>query len=111
MKLFNSSGLRFRILMTCTSAIALLIGNKATAGITYPQLILSDNPVVYYRFEETGSAPQAIDSTTNQLDANYVYNTGPDGTFPELGQPGIDTNAAFLKFYTDSSMTVSQWRH
>ena len=75
-------------------------------AVTYPQLILSDNPVVYYQMEESQGAPQAIDSTTNLINATYVYDTGSAGTFPELGLPGIDSNSVFLKFYTDTNLAV-----
>ena len=67
---------------------------------------MSDNPVVYYEFEEMQGAPQAVDSTTNAINATYVYDTGSAGTFPELGLPGIDTNSIFLKFYTDPDLSV-----
>ena len=92
-------------IMTLISAISLLVANTTKAA-TYPQLILSDNPVVYYEFEEIQGASQAMDSTTNGINATYVYDTGSDGTFPELGLPGIDTNSIFFKFYTDPDLSV-----
>ncbi len=95
------------ILMTLSSAFTLLTNHTAVAGKvpTYPDLILSDNPVAYYRLEELPGASQAIDSTTNQLNGNFVFDTGPDGTFPELGEPGIDTNSVFMKYYQASDLT------
>ncbi len=105
MKMSQNRGVGVGGIITLISAISLLVSNT-TSATTYPQLILSDNPVVYYEFEELQGASQAMDSTTNGINATYTYDTGNAGTFPELGLPGIDTNSIFLKFYTDTNSTV-----
>src|SRR5579859_407036 len=91
------------LLLPFATAVVLFISRVANAA--YPDLILSDHPVAYYRLEET-SGSTAIDSSTNGLNANYIFDTGQDGTFPELGLPGITTNSVFLKYYTDSNSLV-----
>lgn len=55
---------------------------------SYPELVLSNNPVAYYRLEEV-SGTIAFDASSNHFDGTYVLN----GTFPEQGAPGIDTNS------------------
>src|ERR1700723_1786383 len=105
MKLIRIYWMRLSVMMIFISCITLLSCHTSNAT-TYPQLILSDNPVAYYQLEELSGATQALDSTTNGINANYAFDTGPDGTFPELGLPGIDTNSVFFKFYTDSNLTV-----
>src|ERR1700684_3679024 len=107
MKLIRKTSMRLSVLMTSLSTLTLLMNHTASAGSTptYPQLILSDNPVVYYRLEELPGASQAVDSSTNGINATYAFDVGPDGTFPELGQPGIDTNSVFLKYYTSPDLS------
>ncbi|HEX3798277.1 MAG TPA: LamG-like jellyroll fold domain-containing protein [Verrucomicrobiae bacterium] len=102
MKLIKRSGLSLGVLMTCVSAIALFSSQKAKATQTYPQLILSDNPVAYYRLEETNGTT-ALDSTTNHLDGEYLFADGADGSFPQLGLPGIDTNSVTFKLESDNT--------
>ena len=94
---------RSLVLLPWMAAFAFLV--VAAAKAAYPDLIMADHPTVYYRLEET-SGTTAFDSSTNGLNASYVVDSGPDGNFPELGLPGIDTNSVFFKYYTDSSMTV-----
>src|SRR5271170_6864056 len=80
----------------CASAAALIIplgaALSASAQATnYAATILSNHPVAYYQLQELPGAPQAIDSTTNALNANYDYDAS--GETPVLGFPGIDTNS------------------
>lgn len=67
---------------------ALILTSLSGANAAYPDLILSDHPVAYYRLEET-SGSTAADSSGNGFTAYYT------GT-PLLGQPGIDTNSISL---------------
>ena len=82
------------------SAAALVISLAAALSTlaqstNYPATILSNNPVAYYQLQELPGATVAVDSTTNGLNANYLFDTS--GETPELGFPGIDTNSiAFL---------------
>jgi hypothetical protein len=73
------------------TAVIVMPGIPASNAATYSDLILSDNPVAYYRLEEPAGAITAIDSSPNQFDATYVYNSAT--TSPQLGLPGIDTNS------------------
>jgi hypothetical protein len=82
----------------CLFAIILLRAVAASAA-TYPDTILSDHPVAYYRLEELTGATTAVDSSGNGLDGSYVLNNA--GTFPQLGLPGIDTNSVAFNGGTD----------
>ncbi len=66
---------------------------------TYPDTILADHPVAYYRLEELSGATTAADSSGNGLDATYMPNSA--GTYPKLGLPGIDTNSVLFNGGTD----------
>ena len=58
----------------------------------YPTTILADNPAAYYRLEET-SGTTAVDSSASGLfPGTYITS----GSYPILGQPGIDTNSITL---------------
>jgi hypothetical protein len=69
------------------------------AATTYPDLILSDHPVVYYRLEET-SGSTAADSSGHGFDGAIVNDA--TATFPKLGQPGIDTNSMLFSGGADN---------
>ena len=88
MKTERQPGLRKQISLLC-AALFLQFGIPM-AYAAYPDLILSNNPVAYYRLEEV-AGPTAFDSTANHFDATYVPNGA--GTSPELGLPGILTNS------------------
>jgi Concanavalin A-like lectin/glucanases superfamily len=85
--------IRKPLLLPFAAAITLLYQHPTHAA-TYPQTILADNPVAYYRFEETSGAT-AVDSSTNANNGfiNYVTQTDGITTFPQLGEPGLDTNS------------------
>ena len=73
---------------------AFLSAATAFGAATYPDTILSDHPVAYYRLEELPGASTAVDSSGSGFDATYVSN--PAGTYPKLGLPGIDTNSVLF---------------
>lgn len=62
------------------------------AHADYPATILADNPMVYYRLEETSAAVANDSSSTGAFPGAYVT----AGVFPTLGQPGITTNSIAL---------------
>ncbi len=68
---------------------------------SYPNLILSESPAAYYRLEEQNGAAIAIDSSSNQFNGDYTFDTGSAGVFPEQGLPGIATNSVLFKVYQD----------
>jgi hypothetical protein len=83
-----------RRLSASAAALVISIGAAQTSSAqatNYAATILSNNPVAYYQLQELPGATTAADSTTNGINATYEYNT--EGTVPELGLPGIDTNS------------------
>jgi hypothetical protein len=56
-------------LLLASGFAALLWGNLALAA--YRDEVLAENPVAYYRFEET-SGTTAIDTTANSNDGTYM---------------------------------------
>jgi hypothetical protein len=93
----------FRHLSAGVAALVISLGAARTAsaqGTNYPATILSNNPVAYYQLQELPGATTAIDSTANDLKANYSYDMS--GGTPVLGFAGIDTNSiAFLGNLSD----------
>jgi len=82
-------------------AAAFLLLVLPAAGADYATTILSNNPSAYYQFNELAGASLAVDSSTNGNDATYVYNDYgfPEAISPQLGLPGIDTNALAFNGY------------
>jgi hypothetical protein len=76
--------------LACLATLPLV--GLSTAQAAYPDLVLSNNPVAYYRLEEV-SGTVAADATPNHFDAAYVVNQD----YPQLGLPGITTNSAFFQ--------------
>ncbi|HEX4120514.1 MAG TPA: LamG domain-containing protein [Verrucomicrobiae bacterium] len=79
-------------------AAALFFAVGAAYAADYPSTITNDNPVVYYRFEDSTNlglptyASNSSPSDPNQaLQGTYNYNG--ENTSPLLGLPGIDTNS------------------
>lgn len=73
-------------------AAALLLSCLGTArALDYPTTILGDHPAAYYRMEETDGTTMT-DASGAGRDGNYFQ----DGSYPSLGQPGIDTNSIAL---------------
>src|SRR5579883_3072890 len=88
-------------MLTCLAMLAQFAVSPAQATQTYPQLILGDQPVAYYRLEELPGASTAIDSSTNGFDGTYNYDQ--NNAFPVLGEAGIDTNSIQFHPYSDSN--------
>jgi hypothetical protein len=76
------------------AAAYLLLGMRAANATSYPATILGDNPIAYYRFEETSGTTAFDSSSTGSFPGTYFFST--DNLYPELGQPGIDTNSILL---------------
>ncbi len=91
--------------MTCVSSIALLIGNKADAAPTYPQLIYPTTPSHIIVLRKLMARPKRLTPLRTSSTPTLFLMWVRTGTFPELGQPGIDTNCVFMKSITkDSSL-------
>ena len=86
-----------RRLSVAGAALLTSIGAAQATGTNYSATILADGPVAYYQMQEPAGAGTLIDSSSNALNGSYTYNDGVPPS-PELGQPGIDTNAAFFTF-------------
>jgi hypothetical protein len=93
-----------KFMLLAAAASGALFG-ASSASAAYPDVILGDHPVAYYRMEELTNATVTIDSTTNGLNGTIDYDQDTNGVndYPELGLPGIDTNSYFFKTYTDAS--------
>ncbi|MGA2871452.1 MAG: LamG domain-containing protein, partial [Verrucomicrobiota bacterium] len=93
-KLFKGN---YNVLLS--AATFALLGIQA-AKADYPSTILADNPLGFYRLDETGLATTAVDSSASgAFPGVYVQNYGgPGGTtiYPVEGLPGIDTNSIEL---------------
>jgi len=77
------------------SATIVCAAFAAGAQVSYNATVLSNNPIAFYEFNDPfGSSAAADSSATGQYPGSYEYST--DGLYPELGQPGIDTNSILL---------------
>ena len=74
--------------MSLTAAVTLLLGIRTASALDYPSTILADNPLAYYRLEETSGYVAADSSASHAFPGDYIVSS----TFPFLGWPGIDTN-------------------
>lgn len=88
-------------------AAVVLPGARMANAADYPTTILGDNPIVYYRFEET-SGSTAVDSSASGLFPGD-YNNSSDGLYPELGQVGIDTNSIHVSASDPSDVTAGYY--
>jgi len=91
---------RSYLALTC----AILAALAGTAQAAYKDIVLANNPVAYYRLEET-SGTTAFDATANHFDAAYAQDTDTNGVtvWPIMGLPGIGTNSLLFRYYVDSS--------
>ncbi|HTV39610.1 MAG TPA: LamG-like jellyroll fold domain-containing protein [Candidatus Sulfotelmatobacter sp.] len=86
----NSVAMKF-----AASATIVCAAFAAGAQVSYNATVLSNNPIAFYEFNDPfGSSAAADSSATGQYPGSYEYST--DGLYPELGQPGIDTNSILL---------------
>ena len=87
------------------AAALAFIGIRAASAADYPTTILADNPIAYYRLEET-SGPAAADSSASGAFPG-TYNVS--GSYPLLGQPGIDTNSIVVSGGETASVTAGYY--
>jgi len=93
MKSKSKSIIRKHNLLLSTLTFALL-GIRAASATDYSSVILADNPLAYYRLEETSGTTAIDSSSSGQFPGTYINNN--NGPFPFLGWPGIQTNAVAL---------------
>jgi hypothetical protein len=77
-------------LLFAASFTSLVAGMAGAAD--YPAAILADNPLAYFRLEETSGATAFDGSASGAFPGAYVTS----GAFPVLGWPGMETNAIAL---------------
>jgi len=85
----NMTGRRFS-LAVLTPALCLMAASAARAD--YFSTITNDNPVAYFRLEETNGTVAADSSASGAFPGTYITS----GSYPILGQPGIGTNSISL---------------
>jgi hypothetical protein len=86
-------------------AAVVIFGLPAADAATYPDTVLQDNPIAYYRLEETSGTTAADSSTSGAYPGTYNVN----GAYPQLAQPGIDINSISLQAATPSSVTAGYY--
>lgn len=85
-----------RILRVPLAAAALVLSAGAMSAESYRALVLSENPVAYYRLEEPNGEMTAVDSSAAAaFPGNYIYSS--DGLYPKLEQPGIEVNSGYFR--------------
>src|SRR5208283_1406991 len=89
------------------SAVCLWLGPSSAKAADYPTTILADNPIAYYRLEETTGTTAFDSSASGQFPG--TYNSSTDGLYPILGEPGIDTNSILLSAADPSSVTAGYY--
>jgi len=89
-----------------SAAIGLVSVSSALADTTYVNTVLNDKPIAYYRLEELSGEAIAQDSgPVGLFPGAYNFN----GLYPELGQPGIETNSISLQNAQPSSVTAGYY--
>ena len=102
------------------SSLAALVCWSSTASATYVDEVLADNPIAYWRFEESIGSGGSLDSSVNS-------HSGAIGSGVTLGQPSvngslgnaasfnggangkIDYGDGFANFSSDDSYTLEAW--
>ena len=87
------------------AAALVLAGVRTANAADYPSTILADHPIAYYRLEETSGTTAADSSASGLFPGTYIVN----GSYPLLGQPGIDTNSITLSVADPSSVTAGYY--
>lgn len=90
-------------LLLCATAFAWLGLQAAKAD--YASTVLADDPVAFFRLNETNGSPMVADSSGNGYIGYVNYEDQSDGVtvYPQLGLPGIDTNSALFATSTGTS--------
>jgi hypothetical protein len=98
----RQSDKHMRILLPTTILLSVLACNPACAD--YASEVLADNPIAYYRFEET-SGSTAFDTTANGNDGTYTNGVA----LGQPGAPGLGRAARFdgINDYVQTARTVS----
>src|SRR3974377_967697 len=93
-----------RLRFLFVAALGLIGARTANAG-TYPNTVLADHPMAYYRLEETSGSTAVDSSASGAYPGTFNFNGG----YPQLGQPGIDTNSISMSAAQASSVTAGYY--
>src|SRR5579862_7817973 len=90
-----------RVLLSALG-VAGMLGVPAAQASSYPETVLADNPIAYYRFEDP------VDSTTAQDSSALggypgILTYDALNAWPKLGQPGLGSNSVSFHLYTDQA--------
>jgi len=85
-----------RLLRIPCAVAALWLTFEATSAESYRALVLSHNPVAYYRLEEAAGEGVAADSSaTAAFPGTYIPSA--DGFFPRMEQAGLEVNSVYFR--------------
>lgn len=109
MKTTKSTGARSQLWLPLAAACVLL-GVTSTRAASYSDEVKADNPVAYYRLEETAGAT-TLEDAMGSYPGEFIYNMDADGNpdYPRLGQGGLESNSASFHSFAaaDQSLQVS----
>lgn len=95
----QQSYLRHHVALSVFAATGLL-GIPAASAASYPDTVLADGPVAYYRLEDSSGASTVIDSSASgAFTADIAFDDY--ATWPKLEQPGVGSNSVSFHPYTD----------
>jgi len=84
-----------------------LLGISAAQAASYPETVLADKPIAYYRFEETADSGIISDSSASAAyPGTIVFDDW--SAYPKLNQPGLSSNSASFHLYTDVSSVAQK---
>ncbi|HWY29916.1 MAG TPA: LamG domain-containing protein, partial [Candidatus Acidoferrum sp.] len=85
-------------------AALMLAAVRTSNAADYSTTILADNPVAYYELREPSGSTSVADSspTANAGTVNYFTQVDNITTYPQLGAPGVDSNAVLFATSTGS---------
>jgi hypothetical protein len=74
-------------------------GSSSANAQTYPEVVLQDNPLAYYRFEDAVGSTTVADSSAAGTNVGTI-NFDDYALWPQLGLPGLDSNSIGFHLYT-----------
>ncbi|HVV71453.1 MAG TPA: LamG-like jellyroll fold domain-containing protein [Verrucomicrobiae bacterium] len=80
-----------------------LFSSVAAIAASYPDTILADQPVAYYRLEDPVFSTAITDSSASGMYVGQAYYDSL-GAYPKFQQPGIGSNSVSFHLYTDSGV-------
>ena len=87
------------------AAVLILAGVRTVNALDYPTTILADNPLAYYRLEETSGSTAVDSSSSGAFSGTYNFSGG----YPILGPSGITTNSIGVSSAQSASVTAGYY--